>query len=160
MIAGIFARWAALAAIVAAAAFAGWVKGAASVKSDWDEANAVALARVDAIRVVQGEITKQVVTEYRDRIKVIRETGQTIIKEVPIYVPVDSCQLPGGFRVLHDAAARGELPDPSAGANAAPVPASDVAVTTSTNYTGCRETIEQLNKFQQWAAGVAAATEL
>lgn len=44
---------------------------------------------------------------------------QTIIKEVPIYVKATDCAMPGGFRVLHDAAAHGTVPDPGAVADAA-----------------------------------------
>lgn len=35
---------------------------------------------------------------------------QTITKEVSIHVPSETCSMPGGFRVLHDALARGEFP--------------------------------------------------
>lgn len=99
--------------------------------------------------------TKTAAVEIRivDRIKVVRERGRTITKEVPVYVPADSPDLPGGFRLLHDAAALGlPLPGPAAIAGAAPVPAQDVARTVSDNYAGCRENAEALNGWKEWAA--------
>lgn len=55
-----------------------------------------------------------VVTQYVNRIRIVREKGETIIKEVPVYVPVQAdaaCTLNRGFVRLHDAAAAGELPE-------------------------------------------------
>jgi hypothetical protein len=63
-----------------------------------------------------------------------RTVTQTILKEVPVYVPNDSCALPGGFRRLHDAAARRENPSSATGDVQAVVPAQDVANTIAENY--------------------------
>ncbi len=55
-----------------------------------------------------------VVTQHVNRIRVVREKGETIIKEVPVYVPVQAdaaCTINRGFVRLHDAAAAGELPE-------------------------------------------------
>ncbi|MFX7930435.1 hypothetical protein ABTK36_19965, partial [Acinetobacter baumannii] len=55
------------------------------------------------------------VTQYVDRERVIRLKGDTIIKEVPRYVPVQAdaaCVVPRGFVRLHDAAAAGTVPNP------------------------------------------------
>lgn len=81
----------------------------------------------------------------------IRTIYKTITKEVPVYVPSDSCTLPSGFRVLHDAAANGEVPDPASIPNAATVPAQDAATTVAENYGTCRETAQRLIDFQAWA---------
>ncbi|MFG9976644.1 hypothetical protein ACG3QR_33335, partial [Pseudomonas aeruginosa] len=66
-----------------------------------------------------GTVRDRVVTEYVDRVQVIEKRGQTIIKEVPIYVSETAdraCPVPAGFVRLHDAVAAG-LPAPgSAGA--------------------------------------------
>lgn len=84
--------------------------------------------------------TARIVTRVEYRTKIVRERGATIVKEVPRYVPLDSCPLPGGFRVLHDAAAAGVLPDPARIPDAAPVPAQAVAGTVAGNYAACEET--------------------
>ena len=75
---------------------------------------------------------------------------KTIIKEVPTYVKTTDCPMPGGFRVLHDAAANGVLPDTSTIADAAAVPAPDVANTTVGNYGTCHQTSQRLIGLQDW----------
>ena len=108
----------------------------------------------------QAEVTTKVVTEYVDRVKVVRERAREVVKEVPIYVPADSCPLPSGFRVLHDAAAGlPPIPNPSARTDAAPVPAQAVAATVADNYGACRETAEQLRGLQAWVAQQRSASQ-
>lgn len=80
----------------------------------------------------------------------IRTVTKTITKEVTVYVPSDSCPLPGGFRVLHDAAANGEVPDTSRIPDAAAVPSQDAASTISENYGTCHETAQRLIDLQTW----------
>lgn len=98
---------------------------------------------------------REVVTQYVDRevvktVKAIRVVTETITKEVPIYVPSDSCPLPPGFRVLHDAAARGQVPNPAAVPDAAAAPAQDVAATVTANYGACLDAAARLTGLQQW----------
>ena len=81
---------------------------------------------------------------------------QTIIKEVPIYVKATDCAMPGGFRVLHDAAAHGTVPDPARIADAASAPAADVASTGASNYGTCHETAQRLTDLQAWVRAQAA----
>lgn len=75
---------------------------------------------------------------------------KTIIKQVPIYVKNTDCPMPGGFRVLHDAAANGQVPDPAAVADAASAAAADVASTVATNYGTCHEVAQRLTDLQAW----------
>jgi hypothetical protein len=115
-------------------------------------AQAVAEFKAQADR---ADAKREVVTQYVDRevVKTVRQiqlVTQTITKEVPVYVPSDSCTLPGGYRVLHDAAARGEVPQPTAGADAAPVAAQDAASTTVDNYGACRKNAASLTALQLW----------
>lgn len=121
------------------------------------EANAKAkvelVTAAEKLKTAQGKVTVKVVTEYVDRVKTIHERGATIVKEVPIYVPSDSPDMPAGFRVLFDAAAQGVLPDPARIADASPVPAQDVAATTAEDFTICHETAEQLIDLQHWIIG-------
>lgn len=107
----------------------------------------------------QAAITTKVVTKYIDRVRILRERGTTIVKEVPVYVPSDACPLPGGFRVLHDAAAQGAAADPARVADAAPVPAQDAAATVADNYTTCHETAERLSALQDWVRRQEAAAK-
>lgn len=85
----------------------------------------------------------------------IRTITQTIIKKVPVYVQATDCPMPGGFRVLHDAAAHGELPDAARIPDAAAVPAQDVASTVAENYGTCREVAQRLTSLQEWVRAQA-----
>jgi len=143
-------RWLALLALAVALLGFGWVKGASHVQARWDDAvGRQALATVH-VQQRQAEATVKVVTQYVDRVRTVHVTGETLIKEVPIYVSPDSPALPGGFRMLHDAAALGQLPDPARVADAPAVPAQDAAATVAANYLTCRENAEQLTALQSW----------
>lgn len=122
----------------------------AKVRAEWAESIARGKRRLDELKAKQSKVTVKVETRYLDRVKVIREKGQTIVRNVPVYVPAGSCELPGGFRVLHDAAAQGELPDPASVADAAAVPAQDAAATVADNYATCHESAERLTSLQDW----------
>ena len=95
------------------------------------------------------------VTQYVDRERVIREKGETIIKEVPRYVPIQAdaaCVVPRGFVRLHDAAAAGAVPDSDPGdadAAASGVALSAVAGTVAGNYTDSHANSAQLMSLQQ-----------
>lgn len=81
----------------------------------------------------------------------IRTVTKTLIEKVPVYVPLDACPLPGGFRLLHDAAATdGVLPDPAGRLDAGAVPAQDAAATVVENYGIARANAAQLVWLQAW----------
>lgn len=134
----------------------GWRQGAERVQAKWD-----AQVREQALQVAvqqqrQAEATVKVVTRYVDRVRVVREKGQTIVKEVPVYVPVEAdaaCSVNRGFVRVHDAAAAGDVPEPARDADAAAsgVALSAVAETVADNYRICRENAEQLRALQEWA---------
>ena len=148
-----WAKLAALAALVTAAAGWGYVKGARSVQADWDAAVVKESLTVARVQVAQAQVTEHVVTQYVDRVRTVREAGETIVKEVPVYVPAQcdaDGRLPAGWRVLHDAAASGQPADPARVADAQPVAPDAAAATVARNYLTCRETAEQLTALQQW----------
>jgi len=133
----------------------GWVKGAGHVQAQWDAAVQQQTLQVATARQKQAEATVKVVTQYVDRVRVVRQKGNTIIKEVPVYVPVQAdaaCTINRGFVRLHDAAAAGELPEPArdADATAAGIALSAVAGTVAANYQTCHENAEQLSALQAW----------
>lgn len=102
---------------------------------------------VDAKR---DAVAPQIAAKQEQQQVRIRTVTQTIIKEVPVYVQADACPLPGGFRVLHDAAAHGEVPDPARIADAAPAAAQDVAETLAANYGTYQEVAARLLGLQEW----------
>ncbi|ATS38056.1 MULTISPECIES: hypothetical protein [Xanthomonas] len=99
-----------------------------------------------------------VVTQYVDRVQIMREVGATITREIPIYVTQKAdaaCAIPAGFVRLHDAAATGNPAGPPTGdpdAPAAGITLSAVAVagTVADNYTSCHATAAQLSALQDW----------
>lgn len=95
-------------------------------------------------------ITQVVEREVVKTVKQIEVVTETIVKEVPVYVQADAPPLPGGFRVLHDAAARGQVPDPAALSDAAAVPAAAAATTVTENYGACRADQARLSALQAW----------
>jgi hypothetical protein len=140
----------------------GWVKGASHVQAKWEAAFHQQTLQVAAIRERQAQATVKVITEYVDRVRIVREKGDTIIKEVPVYVPVQAdaaCTINRGFVRLHDAAAAGELPNPArdADAAAAGIALSTVAGTVAANYRSCHENAEQLRALQAWIGEMGAA---
>lgn len=148
-------RWLALALAAAALIGFGWIKGAGHVQAQWDAAVQQQTLQAAAVRERQAQATVKVVTEYVDRVRVVREKGDTIIKEVPVYVPTQAdaaCTVNRGFVRLHDAAAAGELPTPAGDPDAAAsgLALSTVATTLTSNYQICHETAEQLRALQEW----------
>ena len=142
----------------------GWIRGASHVQAQWDAAIQQQALHVAAVRERQAQATVKVVTQYVDRVRVVREKGDTIIKEVPVYVPVRRCcvcTINRGFVRLHDAAAAGELPEPArdADAAAAGIALSAVAGTVAANYQTCHENAEQLRALQTWIREMKVASE-
>ncbi|SDD23272.1 hypothetical protein [Aquimonas voraii] len=155
-------RLLALAALGLALVGFGWVKGARHVQAQWDAAAQQQTLQATTIRERQAQAAVKVVTEYVDRVRVVREKGDTIIKEVPVYVPVQAdaaCTINRGFVRLHDAAAAGELPEPAGDADAAAanIALSAVTGTVAANYRTCHENAEQLIALQAWAREMGIA---
>jgi len=156
-------RWLALVLLAAALIGFGWIKGASHVQARWDAASAAQQQAQAQVQIQQAEATVQVVTRYVDRVRVIREKGDTIFKEVPVYVPAQAdaaCTINRGFVRLHDAAAAGELPEPARDADAASagIALSAAAGTVVANYQTCHENAEQLRALQAWVREVSLIT--
>ena len=83
---------------------------------------------------------------------------RTIREKVTQYVPFTNPDCPGGapggFRVLHDAAAAGVVPDPARVADAAPADLAAVAGTVADNYAACLDWRAQVIGWQQWYSTV------
>jgi hypothetical protein len=143
-------RIAAYAAVALALIGFGWLKGSEHWHTKLIEAQTAALKEGVRIQTVRGEVTTKVETKY---VKVLVHDGvvtETITKEVPVYVPASTPDLPGGFRLLADAAAAGVVPDPARLADAAPVPAQVATASVVANYGSCRQVIHQLEGLQEW----------
>ena len=148
-------RLLALAALGIAVFGFGWLKGASHVQAQWDATSAAQLQAQAQAQTRQAQAIVQVVTQYVDRIQVVREKGDTLIQEVPVYVPVQAdaaCTVHRGFVSLHDAAAAGDLPEPTRDpdAPAEGLALSAVSATVVSNYQTCHENAEQLKALQDW----------
>ena len=157
-------RCLALVLLAAALIGFGWIKGAGHVQAQWDAAVQQQALQAAAARERQAQATVKVVTEYVDRVRFVREKGDTIIKEVPVYVPAQAdaaCTINRGFVRLHDAAAAGELPEPATDADAAAagIALSTVAGTVVANYQTCHETAEQLRALQEWVGEMVSVVK-
>lgn len=148
-------------ALVALLALAGWKvhsygsarykAGQASVQVKWDAANAKAQAEIAKLREAASRVTVRTETVYVDRVRTIREKGNEIVRNVPVYVPAGSPDLPAGFRVLHDAAAANQsLPASPGITDAAPASAQTVAATVAGNYAIAAENAARLTGLQDW----------
>ena len=70
-------------------------------------------AEIARLNAAAQEITKEVETKYVERIKLVKGKTDVIIQKVPEYITEKhdaDCVIPDGFRLLHDAAAKNELP--------------------------------------------------
>lgn len=126
-------------------------RGQDNIQTKWEASIERGKTLVDKLKQEQGHIEVQVVTKYVDRVKVIHEKGETIEKLIPQYIPISTPDLPGGFRVLHDAAATNTVPSPSAGVGAQPVPVADVAKVLNFNYELCHAERAKLDSLWEWA---------
>ena len=143
----------ALLALLVAAGGAAWLtdqyKDAKKRAAEAQETVASLRAQLD--NTDAGVVT---VTQYVDRVRTIEVKGETIVKEIPRYVPAQAdaaCAIPGGFVRLHDAAATGDQLGAGPGdTDAAPsgVALSAVAETVAGNYTACHANAAQLSALQ------------
>ena len=149
-------RWLASAAVglilLAGTWFHGRHSGVEATRKAWDASIARGQAEVERLKGEAGKVTVRTETVYVEQVREVRVKGDTVVREVPVYVPAGSPDLPGGFRVFHDAAAAGSVPDPAAVPDAAPVDAQAVAATVAANYFTCHETREALIALQGWVA--------
>ncbi len=125
--------------------------GKAEVQAKWDASVERGRKEVERLKAEAGKVTVRTEVQYIDRVKVIKEKGDAIVREVPVFVPAGSPDLPGGFRLLHDAAAaNGPVPEAAGIAHAAAVPAQTAAATIAGNYASAHETAQRLTSLQEW----------
>lgn len=151
-------------ALLAAVFVWGHATGARSVRDDWNAANAAQAIKLAEAETRAANVTTKIVTEYVDRVRVVREKAKTIVKEVPVYVTPEAdaaCVVPRGFVRVHDGAARNEVPGPAEGTDdaASGVALSAVAEVTAENYGTYHEVAEQLKALQKWVAEQQAAAK-
>jgi len=131
------------------------MEGGISNQERWEAKVAEAKLEVAKKETASAEVTTKVVTKYVNKIEIVKEKGDAIIKEVPVYITASAdaqCAIPNGFVLLHDSASRNEVPDSSRGVDAgtSEVKLSGVATTVTENYTTYHKVAEQLKALQEW----------
>lgn len=129
--------------------------GSYSTEMQWRAVAAKLQAEIDKKNVVSAQVTQKIVTKYVDKVKIVKEKGDVIIREVPKYISEKSdteCVIPKSFVMLHDSASKNEVPDSSGGIDGTPstTKLSTVIETVAGNYTIYYETAEQLKALQEW----------
>jgi len=121
-----------------------WRAEAAKLKADMDRK--VALSEKNS---------KQIVTKYITQTKVIKEKGDAIKKLSEHVKEADAkCVVPKSFVMLHDSAAKNEVPDTSKGVDgtASGTSLSAVGETVTINYNNYHQLSERLKALQDWVA--------
>ena len=120
------------------------------VQAKWDATKHEGKTAVQTLVKESGRVSTIIKTVYVDRLKIVKEKGDAIVKQVPIYIPANSCDLPGGFRILHDAAVDSTIPDPTEGIDGDPVPLREATATVTKNYATCNAAIVNLTGLREW----------
>ena len=152
---GPIGRWLIVLTLIAASYGAAYMKGRTH---GWDKREAIAVeearetvAQMASIAAKRATITERVVTQYVDRIKVIRGRNEAITTEVIRFVPSDDCLLDPRWRVLHDAAASNVLPSTPEGTDGTGQSTqADAIATVAENYARYHEVATRLGALQQW----------
>lgn len=136
-------------------------KGSASRNSEIAEYQAAIATSENIARAAEAKAEKAratVITEYKERVKVIREQIPGEIQLVEVIKRDSTCLAPPSFRVLHDSAASGNpAPKDSTGTDAAPVPVEDIAATVADNYRTARENAARLSALQSYLSKIEEA---
>lgn len=141
-----------------------WLRGAEHERARWEALDAEKEAALLAAVQRAARIEDRVIYRTIDRWRTVVERGETIIREVPRYVTVESdrrCIVPVGFARVHDAAADNSvLPAPAGDADAADseVALSAVASTVAANYQQYHEVRTTCEGLQAWAREVSAVS--
>lgn len=131
--------------------FSIYMIGGIANEESWQKKVLEQQAEIAKLKEQEAQVTTKVVTKYIDKITVVKEKNNEIAK----YITKDSdakCELPVSFSVLHDAAAKNELPDPARATDASTsdVKLSEATTTIVANYGTCNQNIEQLKALQEW----------
>lgn len=135
--------------------FGVYMEGGVSNQEKWEARVAEVKLQMAKKDAASSDATVKVVTKYITNVEVVKEKGESIVKEIPKLVTATAdgqCVIPNGFVLLHDSASHNEVPDSSGVTNDAPsgVKLSGVAETITENYTTYYKVAEQLRSLQEW----------
>jgi len=136
-------------------AFGLFMEGGISNQEKWEARVAEVKLEMAKKEAASAESSVKVVTKYINKIEIVKEKGDAIVKEIPKFVTATAdgqCVIPNGFVLLHDSASRNEVPDStrSVDEGASSVKLSGVATTVSENYNLYHQVSQQLKSLQEW----------
>jgi len=142
-------------ASIAILVFGVYMEGGIATQEKWEARVAEVKLEMAKKETASAEVTTKVVTKYINKVQIVKEKGNEIIKQVPVYITKDAdakCDVPTGFVMLHDSASRNEVPDPTrkVDGTTSEVKISGVAETVVDNYTTYHQVAEQLKSLQEW----------
>ena len=140
---------------ILALVFGVYMEGAISNQESWEAKIAEAKLEVAQKETKSAEATTKVVTKYVEKVKIVKENADVIVKEVPKYITKESdakCAIPNAFVVLHDSAVKNEVPDTArlSDEGTSGTKLSTVTETVVGNYSICHQNAEQLKALQEW----------
>jgi len=140
---------------IAVLVFGVYMEGGISNQEKWQARVAETKLEMSKKETASAETTTKVVTKYINKVQIVKEKGNEIIKQVPVYISKDAdakCDVPNGFVMLHDSASRNEVPDSTrkVDGTTSEVKISGVAETVIDNYTTYYQVAEQLRSLQEW----------
>ena len=135
--------------------FGVYMEGGIATQEKWEAKVAEVKLEMAKKETASAEVTTKVVTKYINKVQIVKEKGNEIIKQVPVYITKDAdtkCDVPTGFVMLHDSASRNEVPDSARkiDGTTSNVKISGVAETVVDNYTTYHQVAEQLRSLQEW----------
>ena len=131
--------------------FSIYMCGGIANEADWREKVLKQQAEIAQLKQKEAEVSTKVVTKYIDKITIVKEKNNEIAKYINQSADA-KCQLPVSFSVLHDAAAKNELPDPTRGIDetSSGVNLSTVTRTVTENYEKYHQVRNELTSLQDW----------
>lgn len=125
--------------------------GQADVQAKWDHQKTIDAAAASKLQAAANRVSTKIVTKYIDRVQVVREKSDVIVRQVPVYLPAGLPLLPGGFRLLHDAAAANEpIPAGASADDEAPTDPQTATAAVTGNYGTYHEVAAELTSLQDW----------
>jgi hypothetical protein len=145
-------KWLVAGGIVFFVATFSYLKGAESVRRDFDAYKAKIVLEDTKRKAKQAEVTTTVITKYVDRVQIVKEKSNAINKEIDANV---SGTCPGAAGVYHDSAAL-QVPPAPRDTHEGTTDAKALTSTIAKNYNTCHEVREQLKALQEWVKQNAA----
>lgn len=136
----------------------GHIKGSADAEVKIEQYKTELAKKEAEFAKKETEVSVKVVTEYKDRIQVVKEKEIVYVEKASNDVPTQY-ELSTGWVQLHDTAARGEDAKGTSYADGTPSSITDTAAlsTVVNNYSICHGYYQQLISLQDWVRSLENA---